>query len=117
MDKISIKPTRTFTIRTLETSNIDRVSSFCLILIQRSRGVSLLFRYLGNTHVVPLPVPVKPHLSDRNIRTTRRTEPSDLGRVVGGDLHFRYFYQLVATEAGYAGERPGRGPQSGLVET
>ena len=39
-----------------------------------------------------------------------------LGRVVGGDLDFRYFYQLLATQAGYAGERPGRGPEPGLIE-
>ena len=39
-----------------------------------------------------------------------------LGRVVGGDLDFRYFYQLLTTQPGYAGERAGRRPQSGLVE-
>ena len=39
----------------LETSNVDGVSSVCRELLTRSsRGVSLLFWQLGNTHVVPL---------------------------------------------------------------
>ena len=61
-----------------------------------------MFCQLGNTHVVPLPLPllVMPRLA----------------RGVAGDLHFRYFYQLLTSQAGYAGERAGWGPQSGLVE-